>query len=38
LNTAERAQMDTCQKQIETLKEQVATGQEILETLEKEAA
>lgn len=38
LNSAEKAQQDTCSKQIKTLTEQVAKGQEILEAMEKQAA
>lgn len=38
LNQAEKAQQDTCFKQIDTLKEQVAKGQEILDALEQKAA
>jgi archaellum component FlaC len=38
LNNAEKAQQDTCFKQIETLKEQVEKGEEILAAMEKEAA
>jgi archaellum component FlaC len=38
LNTAEKTQKETCFKQIATLKEQVANGEEILEAAKKEAA
>lgn len=38
LNTAEKAQQDTCSKQIKALTEQVQKGQEILEAMEKQAA
>jgi hypothetical protein len=38
LNHAEKAQQDTCFKQIETLTEQVEKGNEILAEMEKEAA
>lgn len=38
LNQAEKAQQDTCHKQIATLRDQVAKGQEILDAMEKEAA
>lgn len=38
LGTAERAQQDTTAKQIATLSDQVAKGEEILAALEKEAA
>lgn len=38
LNQAEKAQQDTCYKQIANLTDQVAKGQEILDALEKEAA
>ena len=38
LNSAEKSQQDTCQKQIEMLTDQVGKGEEILAALEKEAA
>lgn len=38
LNSAEKSQQDTCQKQIEMLTDQVEKGEEILAALEKEAA
>lgn len=38
LNQAERAQQETCAKQISTLEEQVEKGEEILAAMEKEAA
>lgn len=38
LNNAEKAQQDTCFKQIATLTEQVEKGEEILAAMEKEAA
>ena len=38
LNQAEKAQQETCHKQIATLRDQVAKGREILEAMEKEAA
>ena len=38
LNTTEKAQQDTCSKQINALKEQIDKGQEVLDALEKEAA
>lgn len=38
LTSTEKAQQDTCSKQISALKEQVEKGQEILDALEKEAA
>src|SRR5271169_3226159 len=38
LNNAEKAQQETCYKQIESLKEAIEKGQEILDAMEKEAA
>lgn len=38
LTSAEKAQMETCRIQIEKIAEQVAKGEEILASLEKEAA
>jgi hypothetical protein len=38
LNNAEKAQQETCYKQIEQIKEQVQKGETILEKMEKEAA
>jgi archaellum component FlaC len=38
LNQAEKAQQETCHKQISTLREQVSKGEEILAAMEKEAA
>lgn len=38
LNQAEKAQQETCFKQIAMLTEQVGKGQEILDAMEKEAA
>lgn len=38
LNNAEKAQQETCAKQIEMIAEQVSKGQEILDAMEKEAA
>jgi archaellum component FlaC len=37
LNNAEKAQQDTCSKQIKALTEQVEKGQQILEAMEKAA-
>jgi|SRR6267154_1018434 len=38
LNNAEKAQQETCHKQIEKLTEDVQKGEEILQAMEKEAA
>lgn len=38
LNNAEKAQQETCAKQIAALSEQISKGEEVLAALEKEAA